>query len=66
MIMKVICSVNNYQYGMPAFKKIREQFAYKDELINEKLHNVYLEFNLNQINLNWLKKILNNKIKEIK
>lgn len=59
--MKVLCKVNNYQYGMAQFKRIREQFAYKDELVNEKLHEVYLEFDPSQFNLDWLKRLINGK-----
>ena len=63
--MKVLCKVNNYQYGMAQFKQIREQFAYKDELVNEKFHKVYLDFQPCEINFSWLKRLLNNRVEII-
>ena len=60
--MKVLCKVNNYQYGMAQFKSIRERFAYKDELVSEKLHYVYLVFEPSDLNLSWLKRLLNNRV----
>lgn len=63
--MKVLCKVNNYQYGMAQFEAIRNQFAYKDELVNEKLHYVYLEFQPSEINFGWLKRLLNNRVEII-
>ena len=63
--MKVKIEVNNYQYGMAQIKNIRKQFAYKEELVNSKLHYVYLEFEPEQLNLSWLKRLLNNRVEVI-
>lgn len=59
---QLVCEVNNYQYGMSQFASIRKQFAYKEELVNSKLHRVYLQFNDGEINIPWLTKLLNGRV----
>ena len=41
--MKVACLVNNYQYGEPRFEKMKQQFAYQDEQLDDKHHVVFLD-----------------------
>lgn len=54
---KVVCFVNNYQYGESRFKKMREQFSYKEELLDDNHHVVFMEVDLD--GFNFLKTILN-------
>lgn len=41
--MKVVCFVNNYQYGEQRFSKMREQYVYDEELLDENHHLVFLD-----------------------
>lgn len=63
--MKVICRVNNYQYGMPQFKAIRERFSYGEVLVNSKLHLVYLAFEECDLNVSWLRRLINGRLEVI-
>lgn len=41
--MKVACLVNNFQYGENRFEKMRQNYAYQDEQIDNNHHVVFLD-----------------------
>lgn len=64
--MKLVCKVNNYQYGMAQFKRIREQYAYQESYDQDThIHTIYLSFNSGEINVSWLTKLLNGRVEII-
>lgn len=54
--MKVVCLVNNYQYGEPRFAHMREEYSYKIVQIDEKHLVVFLDVSENDYN--FLKELL--------
>ena len=56
--MRIVCFVNNYQYGESRFKNIKEQYGYDEELLGKRHHLVWMDAPLDVCN--FLKSLLNN------
>ena len=54
--MKVVCLVNNYQFGMVQFAKLYKQYGYHDELVDRNHHVCFLD--LPEERASFLKRIL--------
>ena len=57
--MKIVCFVNNYQYGMPQFKTLRQSYMYDEETMGKNHHLVWLDIPDDQVE--YIKKLLNHK-----
>ena len=54
--MKVVCLVNNYQFGMVQFAKLYKQYGYHDELLDRNHYVCFLD--LPEESVSFLKRIL--------
>lgn len=64
--MKLVCKINNYQYGMAQFKRIKSQFAYQESYDREThIHTVYFSFNEGELDVKWLSRLLHSRVEII-
>ena len=55
---KIVCFVNNYQYGENRFEKMRKQYGYDEELLDKNHHLVWLELSNDEVD--YVKNLLRN------
>lgn len=64
--MKVLCRTNIYVYESSRFETIKKRFCYKDVKLTPKCHLVYLEFEPEQLDIDWLAYVVNGRLEIIK